>query len=290
MPAITSARSRTGTRASPESGLRLSNVRIGRIFVLTSTLALAAACVSTSGLDDPPPETPPDAGPDTTIAPSEDAAVDQTVPPEDVVAPIDVFSVDGGGKLADFREDFANPLDPSLWYLYFVAPFSYSQASEQMHFFCPTKVTNGLAYIKTLRWFDGNSSAVHVNLVTAGGAGVGGEGNVSFFWLKIGDAISSNAVEIGVQGGKLYAKHFLNSSVGVELKSATYNASSMVWLRMRTTPSAVVWESAQTLTGTWAPLFTEPPQMSFDTVTLEMGIGGFPGTPGEIIVDSINGP
>ena len=292
MRAITSGPSKTGTRASPESRLRSGVVRIGRFFVLTSMLALAAACVSTSGFDNPPPEPTPDASidsaTDTTV--TQDASVDENAPIEDADATFDVLSVDGGGKLADFREDFSQPLDPSLWYLYFVSPFSFSQASAQLHLFCPSKVTNKLAYLKTLRWFDANSSSVHVNLVTAGAAGIASETNQSLFWLKIADAKSSNAVEIGVSNGRLYAKHFVNSSVGVDLQSSPYSAASMVWLRMRMAQAAVVWEYAALDTGPWSPLFTEPPQMSFDTVTLEMGIGGFPGTPGEVIVDNLNGP
>ena len=90
--------------------------------------------------------------------------------------------------------------------------------------------------------------------------------------------------------GHLYSKHFVNSSIGADVASLTYNPSAMVWLRMRMTPSAVVWEYAALDTGPWNALFTEPPQMSFDTVTVEMGIGGFPGTPGEIIVDNLNVP
>ena len=69
-----------------------------------------------------------------------------------------------------------------------------------------------------------------------------------------------------------------------------YSPSSMVWLRIRTMPSAVYWEYAAVGTGPWSPVFTEISQMSFDTVAFEMGIGGFPGTPGEIIVDNLNGP
>lgn len=267
-------------------------MRIGPAFVLTCSVAVAAACVSTAGLDNSRPDGPDaatDATPDTTVT-DDGAIADQATPIADADASFDVFSVDGGGKLADLREDFSQPLDPSLWYLYFVSPFSFSQASGQLHLFCQTKVTNKLAYLKTLRWFDGTSSSATINLVTAGGAGMAGETNNSIFWMKIGDAKSSNAVEIGVSNGKLYAKRFTNSSVGIDLTSFAYNPTEMVWLRVRMTPTLVLWEYAAVGTGPWNALHNEPPQMSFDTVTLEMGIGGFPGTPGEIIVDNLNGP
>ena len=260
-------------------------MRIGRAFVLTSSLAIAAACVSTSGLDNPPAVAPDAAG-------IEDAAVDESSQPvEDATPPsIDVDVLDAGGKLADLHEDFSGPLDPTLWYFYFPSPFSFSQASEQFHFFCPTKVTNGLGFIRTLRSFDANASSIHVNLVTAANTGIASESNVSFFWLKLADAKSSNAVEIGVASGNLYAKHFVGSTTGATVAATPYAPATMVWLRLRTTPSEVVWEYAPTNPGTWMPLFTEPPQMVFDTTTVELGIGGFPGTPGEIIVDSLNGP
>jgi hypothetical protein len=267
-------------------------VRIGRAFILTSSLALAAACVSTSGLDDHPVEPPPDAGVDAQIdaGSAEDAAVDQSSPVEDADASIDVFSVDGGGKLADLRELFAAPLDPSLWYTYITSPFTSSQASEQLHLVCQSKVTNKAAYIKTLRWFDGNASSVHVNLVTAGNAGIASETNIDFVWMKITDAkVGGGAVEIGVASGDLYAKRFANT-VGTVITSTKYLPVTMAWLRLREASGSMFWEYAQTVTGPWQVLHTETAPMAVDTVTVEVGVGGYPGTPGEVIIDNINGP
>ena len=263
-------------------------MRLGRVFVFTSCLAIGAACVSTEGLDAPPTGAP-DASSDT--EPTPDAPGDTATALEDAEAGgIDVLSVDGGGKLSDLRELFAAPLDPSLWSVWVPAPYSYSQASEQLHFFCTTKVTNNsLAYIRTSRWFDATVSSVHVNLVTAGAAGVTSETNRSYFWMKMRDAKSSNAVEIGVGQGVIYAKRFLGGAE-TNVKAGQYLPATMVWLRLRTTTTAMMWETAQSVTGTWDVLHEEPLQMAVDTVTLELGIGGFPGTPGEIILDSVNGP
>jgi hypothetical protein len=253
---------------------------------------MAAACVSTEGLDVPATDTPDAAAQADTSTPEETGAtLDQSSPPlEDATPPGVDVATDGGGKLEDLRADFAAPLDPTLWYQYFVAPFSSSQASEQLHIFCPTKVTNKFAYVRTLRWFDATSSSVRLNLVTAGNAGISSETNLSYFWLKLLDAKSSgSAVEIGVAVGDIYAKHFV-ANVGTHLASKKYLPATMAFLRLSTTTGAIVWEHAQTANGPWETLFSEAPQMALDTVTVEIGVGAFPGTPGEIIVDSLNVP
>jgi hypothetical protein len=265
-------------------------VRIGPAFVLTSSLAAAAACVSTYGADAPPPAETPDAA-----APPEDGGVDpvadQSSPPQDATdPPIDVTVTDGGGKLGDFRELFAAPLDPSLWYTYLPSPFTSSQASEQLHLVCNSKVTSKAAFIKTMRWFDATGSSVHMNLVTAGNAGITSETNITYVWLKLQDAkVGGGAAEIGVATGNLYAKRFV-ADVGSELATTKYLPVNMAWLRLRAAAGAIMWEYAQNVAGPWQVLYTETAQMAVDTVSIELGTGGYPGTPGEVIVDSINGP
>ena len=116
-----------------------------------------------------------------------------------------------------------------------------------------TDTANSATYValKSNALYDLTSSQLVINLT-----GAGTQATTTQALLQVQDAPAANALQFFVQNGNLKAQHEINGAY-TTLASATYNATTMAWLRIREASGTVYWEYATTLTGTYTVLFSE---------------------------------
>lgn len=135
--------------------------------------------------------------------------------------------------------------------------------------------------------YDATNSVLSVNLQKPGNSTTS---SAVFTWIKLqANRNNANAVEIGVNGGNLYAKKWVGGTVAT-FATASYNTnpSAMQWLRIRENLGTTYWEYASTYTGPWTTLASVPDPVMLSSVSVEMGVGAWPGTSGQMILDNVN--
>jgi hypothetical protein len=195
------------------------------------------------------------------------------------------FAVGQFPKLSNLFDNFnGTTLDPNKWTSHQGTNYSVAQTNQRL------QVTDNVSSsdwggISSNNLYDATNSVISVNLQKPGNSTTS---SAVFTWIKLqANRNTANSVEIGVNGGNLYAKKWVGGAE-TTLATASYNTSAMQWLRIREHLGTTYWEYASTYTGPWTTLTSVPDPVTLSFVSVEMGVGAFPGISGQMILDNVN--
>jgi outer membrane biosynthesis protein TonB len=188
-------------------------------------------------------------------------------------------------KLSTLSDNFgSNSLDPNRWMKYQGTNYSVGAASQQLRVINSVNCSNWGGIFSTNQ-YDATNSGLSINLVQPGNSSIQ---TAVWTWAKLkSNRSNANAVEIGVHAGRLYAKRFV-ARTGITLASTTYNAARMQWLRVRESAGVTYWEYAANYQGPWTILFSAVDPIVLTSVSVEMGVGAWPGTSGTLLLKNVN--
>lgn len=187
-------------------------------------------------------------------------------------------------ELSTLTEDFSAPtLDPSKWSSYQGSGYTLAVSNQQL---VTTNITNvsDWAGIHSVNFYNATNSELSVNVINPGNAAIQ---SAPFLWIKLQqNATNTNAVEIGVHNGSLYAKTFV-SGVQTVIASVPYDQSAAQWLRLREALGITYWEYSADA-ASWSLLTSQPDPVPLDNVTAEIGTGAWSGSAGTVVLDNVN--
>jgi hypothetical protein len=186
-------------------------------------------------------------------------------------------------KLSSLSDDFSNnSLDGSKWTSYFSTNYLVSEVNQHLEV-VDNVTSSGWGGIWSNHQYDATDSELRVHLVQPGGASIY---DGIWSWIKL-KKDNSNSVEIGIRGGSIYAKKNVAGSSST-LVTRSYDSAAMQWLRIRESGASTYWEYASSYQGPWTELFATGDPINLSAVSVELGLGSWPGTSGTMIVDNIN--